>query len=213
MIDKLHYISQGITSQDHLQAIEHALQSGCKWIQLRIKNQSEAEVSFVATKAQVLCKQYNAKLIINDYPGIAKKIGCYGVHLGLQDMPIAQAREILSPKQIIGGTANTLADILARVNDGADYVGLGPYRFTRTKQPLSPIVGQDGYKKIMQALKSREIDTPIIAIGGIELCDIAEIIETGIHGVAVSGMLTNKDNATATIQAIQQIFENKPQLL
>jgi len=193
MIDKLHYISQQPENGTHLTAISNALEAGSKWVQLRLKD---------AIEANILCKQYGAKLIVNDHPDIARKAGAFGVHLGLQDMSITEARRIVGNKMIIGGTANTFQHIEQRIAEGADYIGLGPYRFTTTKQKLSPILGWDGINAIMQKLGSAHI--PIIAIGGILPDDITAIMETGVHGVAVSGAITNAANRA---KVVNQMYE------
>ncbi|WP_240916506.1 thiamine phosphate synthase [Pedobacter sp. HDW13] len=199
MIHPLQYISQAPKTGTHLDAIEQVLQAGGKWIQLRIKNLPEAEILPFALSAQELCKRYDAKLIVNDYPHLAKAAGAFGVHLGLQDMPVPQARQIINPDQIIGGTANTFEHILQRVAEGVDYIGLGPFRFTRTKENLSPIVGLEGYQKLMEKVKKAGITTPIIAIGGIEAEDIEAILETGVYGIAVSAVLTNQTQTSAVL--------------
>jgi thiamine-phosphate pyrophosphorylase len=209
MIDKLHYISQDPKNGSHLTAITQALQAGCKWVQLRVKNRPSDEILKYAIEANRLCSRHGAKLIINDHPEIALKAGAYGVHLGLQDMPISLAREIVGKKMIIGGTANTIEHIEQRIAEGADYIGLGPYRFTTTKQKLSPILGWDGINAIMRKLGSVHI--PIIAIGGILPEDITAIMETGVHGVAVSGAITHAANRAKVVHQMYQ-WLNAPSL-
>lgn len=202
MIDKLHYISQQPPNGTHLTAIKAALNAGCKWIQLRVKDQSENLILEYALEAQALCDEFGAKLIVNDHPEIALKSGAYGLHLGLQDMPIAEARQIVGNQVIIGGTANTFGHILQRVAEGADYIGLGPYRFTKTKEKLSPILGLGGYREILERVRLTGISIPIIAIGGIEPDDILAIMQTGVHGVAISGAITHAADAAQTTQHI-----------
>ncbi|MEJ2905519.1 thiamine phosphate synthase [Pedobacter panaciterrae] len=199
MIDKLHYISQETENISHLDAINKTLIAGAKWIQLRVKNKPENVILELAIKANALCKAYGARLIVNDHPLIALKAGAYGLHLGLTDMPIAEARSIVGGQMIIGGTANTFEHVKQRVAEGADYIGLGPYRFTNTKQNLSPIIGLEGYEAIMKQVSIAGITTPIIAIGGIELNDISLIMTTGVHGVALSGALTNANDPAAEL--------------
>lgn len=194
VIDKLHYISQAAGNQSHLNSIEKVLKNGVKWIQLRVKEQSEEKVLEIAQEASSLCDEFGAKLIINDYPAIALSSGAYGVHLGLDDMPVMEARAILGANRCIGGTANTFDDVLRRVKEGVDYIGLGPYKFTETKKNLSPILGLEGYHNILDQLRSANITIPVIAIGGIEKSDIDPLLSTGIHGVAVSGLLTKNNN-------------------
>lgn len=199
MIDKLHYISQEAQNGSHLTAIAQALEAGCKWIQLRVKNRSSYEILEYAIEANRLCNQHGAKLIVNDHPEIALKAGAYGVHLGLQDMPISVAREIVGKEMIIGGTANTIEHIEQRIAEGADYIGLGPYRFTTTKEKLSPILGWEGINGITHKIRCH---IPIIAIGGILPDDITLIKETGVHGVAVSGAITYAANRAQMVRRI-----------
>jgi len=202
MIDKLHYISQQPPNGTHLTAIKAALSAGCKWIQLRVKDQPESLILEYALEARALCEEFGAKLIVNDHPKIALQAGAYGLHLGLQDTPIAGARQIVGNQMIIGGTANTFEHIEQRVAEGTDYIGLGPYRFTKTKEKLSPILGLEGYQGILERVRSAGISIPIIAIGGIEPDDIPAIMQTGVHGVAISGAITYAVDAAQTTQHI-----------
>jgi thiamine-phosphate pyrophosphorylase len=194
VIDKIHYISQAPEKGSHLTAIEKVLRSGCKWIQLRVKEQSEADVLTLAFEAARLCREYKARLIINDYPRIALACGAYGVHLGLDDMPMSKARAILGKNKCIGGTANTFEDVLKRAEEGVDYIGLGPFRFTSTKKNLSPVLGIEGYTSILEQMNKAGISIPVIAIGGIGLPDIEPLFKLGIHGIAVSGLLTREND-------------------
>lgn len=195
MFSKLQYISQGSDYNHQLNNIYRALDAGCDWIQLRYKNHQEMSTVYVAEKIKTLCQKYHATFIINDFVEIAKEVEADGVHLGLDDMPIADARKILGPDKIIGGTANTLEHVLQRIEEKCDYVGLGPFRYTSTKEKLSPILGLEGYQKIINELKKKSdtehVEVPIFSIGGIELNDIESLVEAGIYGVAVSGMITN----------------------
>ncbi|MEO6522893.1 MAG: thiamine phosphate synthase [Mucilaginibacter sp.] len=204
MIDRLHYISQQPENGTHITAIKAALEAGARWIQLRVKNQPEEDILQYALYAGELCKEYGAKLIVNDHPEIALKAGAYGLHLGLDDMPVEKARAIVGKSMIIGGTANTFEHIKQRVAEGVDYIGLGPYRFTKTKQKLSPILGLEGYAEIIKRVRLADIQIPIIAIGGIEEQDISAIMKTGLYGVAVSGAITY---AVDPAQTVQQMYE------
>lgn len=195
MFSKLQYISQGTDYNHQLNNIYRALDAGCDWIQLRYKNHQEMSTGYVAEKIKTLCQKYNATFIINDFVNIAKEVEADGIHLGLTDMSVEEARAILGPDKIIGGTANTLEHVLQRMDEKCDYIGLGPFRYTSTKEKLSPILGLEGYKKIVDELKKRSasehVEVPIYAIGGIEMGDIESIADVGIHGIAVSGMITN----------------------
>jgi thiamine-phosphate pyrophosphorylase len=214
MIDKLHYISQRPENGTHLAAIKAALDAGCKWIQLRVKDQPHELILDDAIIINELCARCEAKLIVNDHPEIALKAGAYGLHLGLQDMSIAQARQIVGPQMIIGGTANTFEHIQQRVAEGADYIGLGPFRFTKTKQKLSPILGIVGYYGIMKQVKEAGITIPVIAIGGILPDDVSFLMQAGLYGVAVSGAITYAAQPAETVAQLyrylnyRQLIEN-----
>ncbi|WP_405252861.1 thiamine phosphate synthase [Dokdonia sp. Asnod3-C12] len=198
MIPKLHYISQGNTLEAHLDNIRNACIHGATLVQLRLKNVPLDQVLNIAKEARVITAQYDTKLIINDHYEIAKEVKADGVHLGKTDSCPTVAREHLYSWQIIGGTANTLEDCLSLIDKGVDYIGLGPLRFTTTKKNLSPFLGYNGYHQITDTLKTK---TPIIAIGGITIDDLTDLIKTGIHGIAVSGEITSD---FTKIDALQQ---------
>jgi thiamine-phosphate pyrophosphorylase len=188
---KIQYISQGDTAIEQETNINNALQAGADWIQLRWKQGTEEEVLSLALRIKKHCSQHGAILIINDYPHIAKTIDAAGVHLGLTDSSIPEARHVLGPNKIIGGTANNFSDVQQRVTENCDYIGLGPLRFTATKEKLSPILGLTGYQDILHDLKNGGTEyPPIFAIGGITLDDIIPLQDIGIYGIALSGLIT-----------------------
>lgn len=189
-----------------------ALEGGCKWVQLRVKSPDlitdEAKAEFMASlkamalEAQRMCREHGATFIIDDNVALVKEIGADGVHLGKKDMPISEARRILGKDFIIGGTANTFEDVKAHYEAGADYIGCGPFRFTTTKQGLSPILGLEGYRSIVSRMRAEGIDMPIVAIGGITKEDIPEIMQTGVTGIALSGTILNAENPVAETRRI-----------
>lgn len=205
---KLQYISQGDTQEEQLNNIQKALEFGCRWIQLRFKKANAETLEQTALFVKELCKKFDAIFIINDHVTLAKKIDADGVHLGLTDSSIKEARELLGEEKIIGGTANTYEDVVQRFHEKCNYVGLGPFKFTSTKEKLSPIVGLAGYKKIISTLKSEGIEIPIFAIGGILEEDIELILNTSIYGVAVSGLITN--NPTESLQNKMVVLNSEP---
>ena len=104
-------------------------------------------------------------------------------------MPIGEARQILGEAFIIGGTANTFEDVKLHHAAGADYLGIGPFRFTTTKKNLSPVLGLEGYTSILAQMNEAGIRIPVVAIGGIVAEDIPAIMETGVNGIALSGAI------------------------
>jgi thiamine-phosphate pyrophosphorylase len=190
-ISRLHYI---VTTAE---AAELACQGGVRWVQLRAKNLPAAEWQQRALDVQAVCRRHGATFIINDNPALALEIGADGVHLGQQDMPPAEARALLGPDFIIGGTANTFGHVKKLVAAGVDYIGLGPFRFTTTKEKLSPILGLAGYQQLLAQNWAAGFAVPIVGIGGIELADVAALRAAGLHGVAVAGAIGSADNPTA----------------
>ncbi|MBI5219918.1 MAG: thiamine phosphate synthase [Bacteroidia bacterium] len=207
MISKLHYITQETESKTHWQLAEEACACGVDWVQLRVKGMPEDTWKDIAVKTQNICVKYGTKFIINDNVLLAQKILADGVHLGKNNMNPEDARKILGEHFLIGGTANTFEDILILADAGVDYIGLGPFRFTKTKDQLSPVLGITGYKKILQQCTDHKINIPVIAIGGILPDDVAELMNTGIYGIAVSSAINNSLKKTETIHKFRHLIE------
>lgn len=202
----IQFISHHTVRHSYIDSIRLALEGGCKWVQLRMKDASTEEMRPVAIEAKRLCQEHEATLIIDDNVALVKEIHADGVHLGKNDMPIDEARRMLGPEYIIGGTANTFEDIQLHHLNGADYIGCGPFRFTTTKKGLSPILGLDGYRSIILQMREAGIDLPIVAIGGITEADIPSIMETGVNGIAISGTVLNAEHPAAKMQQLLDII-------
>ena len=190
----LQFITHETDRYNTLESAIMALEGGCKWIQLRMKEATLEEIEQVALKLKALCKEHEAILILDDHVELARKLEVDGVHLGKTDMPIDQARSILGEAFIIGGTANNFEDVLMHYRAGADYVGVGPYRFTRTKKNLSPVLGAEGYATLINRMKEAGISLPIVAIGGITNKDIPELLQLGVNGIALSGSILQAED-------------------
>ena len=190
-------------------SVRIALEGGCRWIQLRMKDAADEHLYSVALRTQKLCQEYGATFIIDDRVELAKQIHADGVHLGKLDMPIREARKILGSGFIIGGTANTFEDVQAHYEAGADYIGCGPFRYTTTKSNLSPILGLEGYRQIISRMKEAHIDIPLVAIGGITKEDIPSLLETGITGIALSGSILRADHPIKEMREIITICHSE----
>ncbi len=186
---KIQYISQGKTLEEQYKNIHMALDKGIRWIQLRWKDGNMKDIERLGWIVKDLCRKYHATLIINDHIHIADILNADGVHLGLQDDAIPHARMILGKNKIIGATANTYENILHHMENGCDYIGLGPFRFTENKKKLSPLLGLEGYKNILLELQQLENHPPIYAIGGIEETDIEALLSIGLYGIAASNLI------------------------
>lgn len=190
----LQFITHFNDRYSYLDSARIALEGGCRWVQLRMKGISDAEFRPVAFEVADLCHRYNSIFVIDDRVNLVREVGADGVHLGRNDMPVSEARRILGDGVIIGGTANTIDDIERIYSEGGDYIGCGPFRFTTTKEKLSPVLGLDGYRNIMERMEERNIRIPVVAIGGIKFEDIDGIMGTGVTGIALSGSVLNAEN-------------------
>lgn len=204
----LQFITHYTNTISYLDSVRLALEGGCRWVQLRMKGASEEEMLPVALEAQRMCREAGATFIIDDHVELVRRIGADGVHLGKNDMPIDEARSILGSGFIIGGTANTFDDVLMHHRRGADYIGCGPFRFTTTKEKLSPVLGLEGYRSIMEQMKAAGLDMPVVAIGGITAADIPSIMATGVTGIALSGSVLRAADPAAEMARLIAITEN-----
>ena len=202
MIERVHYITKDDARFSHEELCELACSAGVRLVQLRRKNVSEQELLKSAQACREITKRYGAKLIINDHVDIALEVGADGVHLGLNDMDTGEARKQCPKDFIIGGTANSFEDLAHHYSNGVDYVGLGPFRFTSTKEQLSPVLGIEGYRVMVQRMQEDGIHLPVIAIGGITLEDCVNLKESGVHGIAVSGLITDAADKEQVITTV-----------
>lgn len=203
---RLQFITHYTDQYSYLDSVRLALEGGCRWIQLRMKDATADEIIRTGLEAADLCHSYGATFLIDDHVELVGRIHADGVHLGKNDMPIAEARHLLGDDCIIGGTANTIDDVRAHYRSGADYIGCGPFRYTTTKKNLSPILGLEGYADIVHHMQQEGISLPIVAIGGITKADIPALMQTGISGIALSGSILRADNPVEEMQTIYNLI-------
>jgi thiamine-phosphate pyrophosphorylase len=207
---RLQFITHYTQKYSYTDSARIALEGGCKWVQLRMKDADDLLLEETALVVQKMCREYGATFIIDDNVALAKKIGADGVHLGKNDMPVAQARKILGEHFIIGATVNSFEDVLSHMQESLpDYFGCGPYRFTSTKEKLAPILGLAGYQSIVGKMRESNISIPIVAIGGICKEDVSLLMETGIDGIALSGSVLRADDPIDQMRLIKDIINGK----
>ena len=203
----LQFITHYTERYTYLDSVRIALEGGCRWIQLRMKEASTEEIIPIAKEAKAMCHKYGATFIIDDHVELVKQIEADGVHLGKNDMPIAEARKLLGRNYIIGGTANSFEDVQKHYENGADYIGCGPFRFTTTKKNLSPVLGLEGYQRIVSQMKEAGINLPLVAIGGITRDDLPSLMQTGITGIALSGSILRAESPIQEMKTIIQTID------
>lgn len=205
MFSRLQYIT------DSPSLAEQACKAGVRWIQVRIKNEDENTWTERTSDMVKICKQYKAICVVNDNIEIAIKTGAGGIHLGKKDMSIQAARKILgNHKILIGGSANTMEDVIFYAEQKIDYMGLGPLRFTATKKDLNPVLGIEGYRNIMNEVIKSKLTIPLIyAIGGVEIRDVPNLLSMGISGVAVSSAISHAKNINDAVQQFYTVLGKK----
>ncbi len=172
--------------------IEQAILGGVTLVQLREKNMSDEEFTENARKMLAVCRKHGIPLIINDRADIAAKVGADGVHVGLDDMSVKEARRILGDGKIVGATAHNVREALAAEADGADYLGVGAVFGSSTKSDAKPLEMSE-LRAVCEAAK-----IPVCAIGGINKSNISRLCGLGIKGAAViSGILAEDDILSA----------------
>ena len=186
-----------------------ALEGGCRWIQLRMKDADEAEIERVARLILPECRRRGAVFVIDDHVELALRVGADGVHLGKNDMPVSEARRLAGADFVIGGTANTFEDVQKLAAQGADYIGCGPFRFTTTKKKLAPMLGIEGYKRILSQMKGCGITLPLVAIGGITCGDIPQLMAAGVSGIALSGSVLRAENPVEEMKKVVEKLKIK----
>lgn len=205
---RLQFITHHNARYNYVESARIALEGGCRWVQLRMKGAESTALEAAAHEVKALCRSYGAIFIIDDDVRMAQHIGADGVHLGKDDMPVAEARKVLGPGFIIGATVNSFDDIERHLHDcQPDYFGCGPFRFTTTKERLAPVLGLEGYREIIQRMRNRGIDTPLVAIGGITKEDIPHLVERGIGGIALSGSILNADDPIGEMREVAEMLE------
>ena len=206
---RLQFITHFTERYTYLDSAMMALEGGCRWIQLRMKDAGEAEIERVALQILPECWRRGAVFVIDDHVELALRVGADGVHLGKNDMPVDEARRLAGGNFIIGGTANTFEDVQRLAAQGADYIGCGPFRFTTTKKNLAPMLGIEGYKDILSRMKEHGITLPLVAIGGITRDDIPRLMAAGVSGIAISGSVLRAENPVEEMKNVIEMLEAK----
>lgn len=206
---RVQFITHYTERYGYLDSARMALEGGCRWVQLRMKEASVEEIRPVAREVQALCRRYGAVFIIDDHVELIRELQADGVHLGKNDLPVCEARQRLGTSYIIGGTANTFEDIVRLHEAGADYIGCGPFRYTTTKKNLSPVLGLEGYRNIVRHMKKAGIALPVVAIGGITAEDIPEVLGTGVNGIALSGTVLRAEDPVEEMRRICKLTIDK----
>jgi len=188
--------------QAPLQVVAAALSAGAPVVQVRAKGVSDRELYDLALRVVALCAQVGATCLVDDRADVALAVGAAGTHLGAGDLPLWAVRAVVGGAHLLGGTAREPVLAAALVAGGADYLGVGPFRATTTKQGLPTPLGAAGIGAVAAA-----VDAPVIAIGGVTVDDVPELLAAGAHGVAVVGAVAGAADPAQAVRALLRALE------
>lgn len=201
----LYAIADGGGAHAPLALVEAFLRAGATVVQLRLKRAGAGDLLSVAQEAARACRARGALLLVNDRPDVARLAGADGVHLGQDDLPVAEARAVLGGDAIVGLSTHSDAELEAALAAGADYVGFGPVFATATKArtapgaaPLPPPHGPSGLARAV----ARARGVPVIAIGGITAANAGLLASAGAAGAAAIGELCGAPDPEARARAL-----------
>jgi len=171
-----------------IEMCQYVLRAGVRWVQYRDKDRSRLTMYRTALLLRELTKDFGATLIINDYPDIAASVDADGVHLGQEDLPVAEARKVMGKRKIVGVSTHNLRDAVRAEKEEADYIGFGPVFRTCTKAGAGRARGLGMLSRV-----SSKAELPVVAIGGINLERIGEVFSSGARAVAVASAILKDD--------------------
>jgi thiamine-phosphate pyrophosphorylase len=174
-----------------------AVAGGVDMVQLREKLLSDEAMTAIAHAARVLCERLGALLIVNDRPYVALEAGADGIHVGQEDMPVAEVREIVGPDMLIGLSTHAAAEIDAVDAELVDYIGVGPVHATPTK-PGRPAVGLE-----LVRYAAAHAAVPFFAIGGLDSANLGEALDAGATRVCVLRAITEAEDPEAAARALR----------
>ena len=193
-IEKLHFITHDIPQHSHIEQAQIACEAGAKWIQYRCLSKTDDELLTDINLIAEICDDWGATLIVTDHIHLKGKADIQGFHIEDMDADFIALRKQIGEEYTLGGSANTVENLVRLAKEGADYAGFGPFSITFTKPNNAPMLGYNGYAYAVEQLEAKGIDFPILAVGGVTLLDVPSLIETGIYGIAASAAINQAED-------------------
>jgi thiamine-phosphate pyrophosphorylase len=202
-VPRLHVLTPARQRADDLDTVDAILGAGAPAIQVRVKDATDRVHLLAAGAIADRCHRAGAMCIVNDRADIALAVGADGVHLGAHDLPVEAVRRLAGDRLMIGGTARDPETARRLVEEGADYLGVGPIHATSTKDGLPDPLGLERLQAVCRA-----VEVPVLAISGITAERTPEVLQAGAAGVAVmSAVMSAPDPATATRALLAHLQE------
>lgn len=196
-LGRLHVITDTRPGRDPIAAVGAALEVGAPVVQVRAKELSDLAYYEFASRVADLCAQRGAACLVNDRPDIAFAIGASGVHLGLDDLPVAAARRVVSDDLFVGATARNADHARSAEAAGADYIGVGPVYASHTKAGLPSPLGIPAVSSVAESVR-----LPVIAIGGVTALRVPGLLAAGAYGIAVVSAISEADDPWAATEEL-----------
>ncbi|MEH3113700.1 thiamine phosphate synthase [Pedobacter terrae] len=202
-IEKFQYITHDIPYLSHIEQVQLACEAGAKWIQYRCLSKSDEELLQDIKVIAEICDDWGTTLIVTNHIHLNGKADIQGFHIENMDADFIALRKLVGNDITLGGSANTVENLIRLSQEGVDYVGYGPFGETKTKPNNYEQLGLEGYQQVVKALKAQPISVPVLAVGGIKTYDVEALMQTGIYGIAVSGAVNFADDF---IEAYQDFY-------
>jgi len=188
-IEKFQYITHDVPHLTHIEQVQKACEAGAKWIQYRCLTKSDEELQKDINTIAEICDDWGTTLIVTNHVHLHGKADIQGFHIEDMYADFIALRKTVGNDITLGGSAHTIENLIRLAHEGADYTGFGPFSVTRTKPNSLSLLGLQGYEDAIRQLKAENIVLPVLAVGGITIQDVEDLMSTGIYGIAVSGAI------------------------
>lgn len=199
-IEKFQFITHDVPHLTHVEQAQLACEAGAKWIQYRCLTKNEEQLLEDINAIAEICDDWGTTLIVTNHIHLNGKADIQGFHIEDMDADFIALRKQVGDDITLGGSANTVENLIRLSKQGVDYAGFGPFSTTETKPNSFPLLGVIGYANAIADLRKANIDLPILAVGGVTLNDIENLMQTGIYGIAASGAINFADDFIGAYQ-------------
>jgi thiamine-phosphate pyrophosphorylase len=206
-IDSFHYLTQDLEERSHIEQAQIACSQGAKWIQYRCFSKSDEEMLEEIHQIASICDDWGTTLIVTDHIHLVHQADIQGVHIEDMDADLSLVRSKIGDDKTLGASATNLEQIVRHIQNGADYIGCGPFGHTDTKPNTAKHWKIEGYQEIVSELKKQNLThIPLIAAGGISIADVEDLLKTGIYGVAISAAVNKAENPAQSYKELYRLL-------
>jgi thiamine-phosphate pyrophosphorylase len=191
-----------VSEHEALDVAGNILAGGVQVLQLRAKQQTPERILPLACKLSALCRASGTPFIVNDYPHLVQECHAQGVHVGQDDLSVADARKLAGEDAIVGKSTHSLVQARAALQEKPDYIGFGPLFPTRTKPDYAPI-GIDGIRRVQDA-----VSIPVFCIGGINLGNLRQVVAAGARRVVIVSGILQAENPQAYCKECRHVLKS-----